>query len=101
MMLRYRQDASRPVVTIEDVDVDEVKARFLHYVESCLAGIEVADLSGDDLDVLQNLSGGKYRLPKSTVDALGLLPRSTYADALQSGIFAVRQLEDAELVAVG
>lgn len=93
MLLRYRQDKSKHVVTIGDVDVEEVKARFLQYGERCLAGIEVADLSADDLDVLCDLSGRKYRLPKATVEALGLLPHSTYADALQSGIFVVQQLE--------
>jgi len=75
------------------LDIEGVKARFLGHVENILAGIPVSDLCLDDFDVLQNLSGRKYRLPKATVEQLSLLPRSTYADVLQSGIFAVQQLE--------
>jgi hypothetical protein len=63
------------------------------YVENILAGIPVADLCSDDLDVLLDRSGGKNRLPNVMSAALSLLPRSTYAAALQSGIFAVQQTE--------
>jgi hypothetical protein len=75
------------------LDVAGVKTRFRSHVENILAGIPVADLCSDDLDVLRDLSGGKNRLPNVMSAALSLLPRSTYADALQSGIFAVQQLE--------
>src|SRR5258708_39317278 len=95
MMLRYqaRELQSGPCVPSVDeegyLDFECVKARFRSHADNILAGIPVADLCSDDLDVLLDLSGAKNRLPKSMSAALSLLPRSTYADALQSGIFAV------------
>jgi len=77
----------------EDSWTRTLKPRCHSHVENILAGIPVADLRSGDLDVLRDLSGGKNRLPKSMVDALSLPPRSTYADAVHSGIFAVQQLE--------
>jgi hypothetical protein len=98
MMLRYQAGNLQSGPCVPSVDEEGyldkcVKARFRSHVENILAGIPVADLCSDDLDILQDLSGGKNRLPKSMVEALSLLARSTYADALQSGIFAVQQLE--------
>jgi len=99
MMLRHQAGnlQSEPCLPSVDeegyLDFECVKARFRSHVENILAGIPVADLCSDDLDILQDLSGGKNRLPKSMVEALSLLARSTYADALQSGIFAVQQSE--------
>jgi hypothetical protein len=99
MMLRYRlgelrSDLCAPNMHEEAyLDVEGAKARFCSHVENILAGVPVADLCSDDLDVLRSLSSGKNRLPQSLVEALSLLPRSTYAAALQSGIFAVHQSE--------
>ena len=99
MMLRYRQRElqSGPCAPNLDedgyLDIEGTKARFRTHVENILAGIPVADLCSDDLDVLLDLSGGKNRLPNSMVEALSLLRCSTYADALQSGIAAVQQSE--------
>jgi hypothetical protein len=99
MMLRYRAGElqSGPCVPNVDedgyLDIEGTKARFRSHVENILAGIPVADLCSDDLDVLLDLSGAKNRLPNVMSAALSLIPRATYADALQSGIFAVDQLE--------
>ena len=99
MMLRYQQGELKsgpcaPNVDEEGyLDIEGVKARFRRYVENILAGIPTADLCSDDLDVLHELSGAKNRLPKSMAEALSLIPRATYADALQSAIFAVQQKE--------
>jgi hypothetical protein len=90
MMLLYQAGnlQSGPCVPSVDeegyLDFECVKARFRRHVENILAGIPVADLCSDDVDVLLDLSGGKNRLPKSMSAVLSLLPRSTYADALQS-----------------
>jgi hypothetical protein len=99
MMLRYRAEELQsgpcaPHIDAEGyLDIEGAKARFRSHVENLLTGIPVADLCSHDLDILQDLSGQKNRLPKSMAEALSLLPRSTYADALQSGIFAVQQSE--------